>query len=372
MNHGRQKVARPVVLVDALIVAAALGTFVGACIVAALDSQTISMVAMMITCGVVPDVALPLVIVIPFAEYLARRCQRVLTVWLTGFVFGMALVIVISSFHPLFPIQSTLTHSIVAWLLVSMLLALIGGVGFATVNVAFGAFNRAIRFVAVEHDGTRCWRCAYPLHSPPVSPRCPECGYSIASQPRVRPAPRRGRSLLRVAGAALIMLLVGVGAVRTALAMQRQASIVAATAPGSAPWGVPMIRVETTGGSTSVVGFWDARCTFRAVEDRSDLCIGVCFDPRPERGQPSIQLLVLNGNVTPAATSLWGNPPIICNLDSSLEAIVFEHGIPDSLIAEMVERADEAGWAPLGPGSPWGPVILVSPDSHFANEPSDP
>lgn len=106
---------------------------------------------------------------------------------------------------------------------------------------------------------------------------------------------------------------------------------------------------------------------FQPIAGNLDMVLGILYDANPITDPPPMQLQLL-GRVEEAGV-VWGepgDPMVLCDLRQEQVDYVFAHGIPESLIEEMVAAAVDAEWTSALPAPHlFGRFILVAADAHI-------
>ena len=110
-----------------------------------------------------------------------------------------------------------------------------------------------------------------------------------------------------------------------------------------------------------------AAMIFQPIAGHLDMVLGILYDANPVTDPPPMQLQLL-GRVEEAGV-VWGepgDPMVLCDLRQEQVDYVFAHGIPVSLIEEMVAAAVDAEWTSELPAPHlYGRFILVAADAHI-------
>jgi hypothetical protein len=121
----------------------------------------------------------------------------------------------------------------------------------------------------------------------------------------------------------------------------------------------------------------DALGTFIPVNNDPAMVLTVTIpraDPAPP-GAPSMQIALTSlcgvrteyfgENILP---QVYGDPPIVCDLNASQAAFVQQNGVPQTLIDAMQAAAQNAGWKPINPSGVSvypGPQVNINPKPHI-------
>ena len=83
----------------------------------------------------------------------------------------------------------------------------------------------------------------------------------------------------------------------------------------------------------------------------------------------SLVRLPNGGDVLPQAN---GDPPIICDLNPKQAKSVWQQGVPESLVRQMVQTAKDVSWkpiSPLGQKKTTRSPVIIDPEVHFIAAP---
>ena len=303
-------------------------------------------------------------VVLPFAIFFARRCQRPWAVYLAGHTFGFSSVLgyLISAWFR----GPAIGFTLMLWMALLLAVGFLGiGIILGLANLGLRQLNYSTRFRILEQDGTLCWHCGYTVGDPAQSDRCPECG--DPTQDRADDY-QRGRLLTRkrahVLAGALFVLLAGTVGWRILNHEVTAAGVLSSIAGADRARKTAMLKLGVREDRLTLVGAWETVGVARPVAGHPDKVLAVCFDPSPRRGQPHMQLQLLAR--AQFVTWRYGDPVVVCDLSQEQVAYVREHGLPDSLVTAMVEAAESAGWtATLPTPNTFGRFVVVDASDHF-------
>ena len=227
-----------------------------------------------------------------------------------------------------------------AIIVASIILGAIGG----GVLLVIDAFFRTTWIEFVAQDGTRCPRCAYPMHTSGPSKRCPECGTFVSEVLRRQEQRARVIGSLNRRGPCVLAVMV---------------VVVLGPALTLSIWSSSQYKrfaqyVSESGGQdvyTSRVGtgqdVWRGPGTALPVPGDPSKLLLVTFAPHGLGTHPRMQLrLGWRFQPTPAspATHIDGLPPILCNLSADQAESLMQHGVPESLLDAMLDASQSARW----------------------------
>ncbi|MCZ6493172.1 MAG: hypothetical protein O6933_03745 [Planctomycetota bacterium] len=112
-----------------------------------------------------------------------------------------------------------------------------------------------------------------------------------------------------------------------------------------------------------------AAMIFQPIAGHLDMVLGILYDANPVTDPPPMQLQLL-GRVEEDGV-MWGepgDPMVLCDLSQEQVDYVFAHGVPESLIEEMVTAAVDAKWTSKLPAPHrFGQLIFVEADAHVSS-----